>query len=126
MIGAVLVIGAGIGGMKCSLDLAESGFKVYLADQSPFIGGTLAQLDRWFPDNHCGMCKILPIFSRDESSQFCLRRGLYHPNIELLPLSTVDRVDGDAGDFQATLNIKPRGVREELCVSCDLCAQVAR
>ena len=124
MIGAVLVIGAGIGGMKCSLDLAESGFKVYLADQSPFIGGTLAQLDRWFPDNHCGMCKILPIFSRDESSQFCLRRGLYHPNIELLPLSTVDRVDGDAGDFQATLTSKPRGVNEELCVSCDLCAQV--
>ncbi len=124
MVGAVLVIGAGIGGIKCSLDLAESGFKVYLADQSPFIGGTLAQLDRWFPDNHCGMCKILPIFSRDESSQFCLRRGLYHPNIELLPLSTVSQIDGNTGNFQATLSIKPRGVRKELCVSCDLCAQV--
>ncbi len=124
MVGAVLIIGAGIGGIKCSLDLAESGFKVYLADQSPFIGGTLAQSDRWFPDNHCGMCKILPIFSRDESSQFCLRRGLFHPNMELLPLSTVSQVDGDAGDFQATVSIKPRGVKEELCIGCDLCAQV--
>ena len=124
MVGAVLVIGAGIGGMKCSLDLAESGFKVYLADQSPFIGGTLAQLDKWFPDNHCGMCKILPIFSRDESSQFCLRRGLFHPNIELLPLSTVEKVDGEASDFHVTLTSKPRGVNEELCISCDLCAQV--
>ncbi len=124
MIGAVLVIGAGIGGMKCSLDLAESGFKVYLTDQSPFIGGTLAQVDKWFPDNGCGMCKILPVFSRDESSQFCLRRGLSHPNIELLPLSTVDRVDGEAGDFHVTLTSKPRGVNEELCIGCDLCAQV--
>ena len=124
MVGAVLIIGAGIGGIKCSLDLAESGFKVYLADQSPFIGGTLAQLDRWFPDNHCGMCKILPIFSRDESSQFCLRRGLYHPNIEQLPLSTVSQVDGEAGGFQATVTGKPRGVNEELCIGCDLCAQV--
>jgi len=124
MVGAVLVIGAGIGGMKCSLDLAESGFKVYLTDQSPFIGGTLAQLDKWFPDNGCGMCKILPVFSRDESSQFCLRRGFSHPNIELLPLSSVDQLDGGAGDFQANLRIKPRGVKEELCTSCDRCAQV--
>ncbi|MBE0415034.1 MAG: CoB--CoM heterodisulfide reductase iron-sulfur subunit A family protein [Dehalococcoidia bacterium] len=123
MVGAVLVIGSGIGGMKCSLELAESGFKVYLSDQSPFIGGTLTQLDKWFPDNHCGMCKILPVFSRDESSQFCLRRGLFHPNIELLPLSTAEKVEGEAGDFLVTLRIKPRGVKEELCIGCDLCAQ---
>ncbi|MDY6917088.1 MAG: FAD-dependent oxidoreductase [Chloroflexota bacterium] len=124
MTGAVLVIGAGISGMKCSLDLAESGFKVYLADQSPFIGGTLAQLDRWFPDNHCGMCKILPVFSRDDTSQFCLRRGLYHPNIELIPLASVQQVQGEAGDFKVSLTIKPRGVKEELCVACGLCAEV--
>lgn len=124
MVGAVLVIGAGIGGIKCSLDLAESGFKVYLCDRSPVIGGTLAQLDKWFPDNHCGMCQILPIFSRDESSQFCLRRGLFHPNIEILPLSTVEKVEGEAGNFVVTLNVKPRGVKEEKCIGCDLCAQV--
>lgn len=124
MVGAVLVIGAGIGGIKCSLDLAESGFKVYLCDRSPNIGGTLSQLDKWFPDNHCGMCQILPIFSRDESSQFCLRRGLVHPNIELWPLTEVEKVEGEAGDFLVTLSIRPRGVKEELCIGCDLCAQV--
>ena len=64
MVGAVLVIGAGIGGIKCALELAESGFQVYLCDRSPAIGGTLTQLDKWFPDNHCEMCKILPPFSR--------------------------------------------------------------
>ncbi|MDP2952795.1 MAG: FAD-binding protein, partial [Chloroflexota bacterium] len=54
--GAVLVIGAGVAGIRASLDLAEAGTKVYLVDKSPNIGGTLQQLDRWFPDNHCGMC----------------------------------------------------------------------
>jgi len=122
--GAALVIGAGIGGIKCALDMAESGFKVYLCDRSPNIGGTLSQLDKWFPDNHCGMCKILPIFSRDESSQYCLRRGLFHPNIELLPLTTVEKVEGEAGDFKATLRVQPRGVKEELCIGCGLCTQV--
>jgi heterodisulfide reductase subunit A len=124
MVGTVLVIGSGIGGIKCSLELAESGFKVYLVDRSPFIGGTLTQLDKWFPDNHCGMCKILPIFSRDDSSQFCLRRGLYHPNIELLPLTTVEEVTGEAGAFQVSVRTSPRGVKEELCIACGLCAEV--
>ncbi len=123
-IGAVLIIGAGIAGMKCSLELAQRGFKVYLCDRSPTIGGTLVQLDKWFPDNHCGMCQILPIFSRDDSSQFCLRRGLYHPNIELLPLTNIEAVEGDAGDFVVTLRINPRGVKEERCIGCGLCSQV--
>jgi heterodisulfide reductase subunit A len=121
---AVLVIGAGVGGIRASLDLAESGFKVYLCDRNPSMGGTLAQMDRWFPDNHCGMCKVLPVFSRDEFSQFCLRKGLVHPNIQLLSLSEVERVEGEAGDFSVTLRLKPSGVNRELCIGCGLCAQV--
>lgn len=124
MVGAVLVVGAGIGGIKCALELAESGFQVYLCDRSPAIGGTLTQLDKWFPDNHCEMCKILPTFSRDECSQFCLRRGLFHPNIKIFPLSTLEKLEGEAGDFLATISVKPRGVNEDLCIGCDLCSQV--
>ncbi|MCK5553996.1 MAG: FAD-dependent oxidoreductase, partial [Deltaproteobacteria bacterium] len=48
-IGAVLVVGGGIGGMQASLDLAEAGFLVYLVDNSPTIGGYMAQLDKTFP-----------------------------------------------------------------------------
>jgi heterodisulfide reductase subunit A2 len=58
--GAVLVVGAGIGGMQASLDLADSGFKVYLADKSPAIGGIMAQLDKTFPTNDCSMCIMSP------------------------------------------------------------------
>ncbi len=122
--GAVLVIGAGIGGIKASLDLAEVGFKVYLIDRAPAMGGTLAQLDKWFPDNHCGMCKVLPIFSRDDSSQFCLRRGFIHQNVETLPLTQVVGLEGEAGNFRVTLSSVPAGVDQDLCIGCGLCAQV--
>jgi heterodisulfide reductase subunit A len=54
-IGAVLVIGGGIGGMQASLDLAESGYLVYLVDSSPTIGGIMSQLDKTFPTHECAM-----------------------------------------------------------------------
>lgn len=121
---SALVIGAGIAGIRASLDLVESGFKVYLCDRSPYIGGTLVQSDKWFPDNHCGMCQLLPVFSRDSSSQYCLRQGLLHPDIELLPLSEVVKVEGKAGDFRITLKSRPSGVNQDLCLGCGLCTQV--
>lgn len=51
--GDVMVIGAGISGIQASLDLAAAGFKVYLIDKSPTIGGHMAQLDKTFPTNEC-------------------------------------------------------------------------
>lgn len=54
-IGAVLVVGGGIAGMQASLDLANSGYLVYLVDRSPSIGGTMAQIDKTFPTNDCAM-----------------------------------------------------------------------
>lgn len=119
-----LVIGAGIAGIRAALELAESGVEVYLCDRKPYIGGTLAQLDKWFPDNHCGMCKMLPVFDRDKCSQHCLRQGLAHPNIELLPLTEVQSVEGEAGDFQVTLRVKSSWVKQEMCTGCGLCEQV--
>jgi len=54
-VGAVAVIGGGVGGMQASLDLADSGFKVYLIDTKPSIGGMMSQLDKTFPTNDCAM-----------------------------------------------------------------------
>jgi heterodisulfide reductase subunit A len=54
-IGSVIVVGAGIAGMQSALDLADSGFYVYLVDSSPTIGGMMAQLDKTFPTNDCAM-----------------------------------------------------------------------
>ncbi len=54
-VGAVLIVGGGIGGMQASLDLAESGYLVYLMDSSPTIGGIMSQLDKTFPTHDCAM-----------------------------------------------------------------------
>jgi heterodisulfide reductase subunit A len=121
---AVLVLGAGVGGIKAALDLAESGFQVYLCDRSPDIGGTLMQMDKWFPDSHCGLCKMLPVMIGDESAQFCLRRGLNHPNIEFLPLTQLEKLEGEAGNFTATLKTRPMGVNRDICSGCGQCTQV--
>ena len=53
--GSVMVVGAGIAGMQSALDLAESGYYVYLVERSPAIGGLMAQLDKTFPTNDCTM-----------------------------------------------------------------------
>lgn len=53
--GSVLVVGAGIGGMQASLDLAESGYLVYVLDSSPSVGGIMVQLDKTFPTHDCAM-----------------------------------------------------------------------
>ena len=124
--GAVLVVGAGIGGIKASLELAEAGIKVFLCDRSPYVGGSLIQMDKWFPNNHCGMCQILPVFSRDDAFQSCLRRGLVHRNIEQLPLTEINEVSGIAGDFDVTLKTRPSGVNSESCTGCGLCVPVCK
>jgi heterodisulfide reductase subunit A len=53
--GDVMVVGGGISGIQASLDLATAGFRVYLVDKSPAIGGHMAQLDKTFPTNDCSM-----------------------------------------------------------------------
>jgi len=54
-IGSVMVVGGGIAGLQASLDLAESGYYVYLVEKTAAIGGTMAQLDKTFPTNDCSM-----------------------------------------------------------------------
>ena len=53
--GSVMVVGAGIAGMQSALDLAESGYYVYLVEKSPAIGGLMSELDKTFPTNDCAM-----------------------------------------------------------------------
>ena len=110
-IGDVMVVGGGISGIQAALDLATSGFKVFLVEKSPTIGGKMAQLDKTFPTNDCSMCIESPKFIE------CHR----HPNIEILTYTEVDRVEGEAGDFTVTLRKKPRYVREDRCTGCTTC-----
>ena len=55
VVGAVMVVGGGVAGMQAALDIANSGFYVYLVERSSAIGGKMAQLDKTFPTNDCAM-----------------------------------------------------------------------
>ena len=121
---SALVIGAGVGGMKAALELAEVGIQVYLLDRSPNIGGEISQLERQFPTNRCCMCQMLPTYGRDSSSQYCLRKDLYHPYITLISQADVEKVEGDACDFSVDVKIRSRFIKEDLCIGCGICSEV--
>jgi heterodisulfide reductase subunit A len=123
-IGKALVVGSGISGIRAALDLAEFGYGVILIDRLPHIGGILSQLDYQFPTDRCGMCKMLPLVDRDTSSQYCLRKGLFHENIEIRLSTELVSVEGEPGHFQVTLRQKPRLVDPVLCVGCGECVKV--
>jgi heterodisulfide reductase subunit A len=122
--GAAVVIGAGISGIRAALDLAETGYQVYLVDKAPHIGGILEKLDWQFPTNRCGMCRMLPSVEPDQAVQQCLRRGLFHDRIEVLPATEVIAITGEAGAFQATLHQFPTLVDPNRCVGCGECEAV--
>lgn len=119
-----LVVGAGIGGIRAALDLAETGKKVALTDSKPQLGGLLLQLDRQFPTDNCGMCKMLPLTRRESSSQFCLRKGLFHRNIDILPATELESLTGDPGAFHAVLQRRSGFVDPDKCIGCGACAAI--
>jgi len=112
-VGATLVVGGGIAGIQASLDLADAGFKVYLLDESPSIGGTMAQLDKTFPTNDCSMCILAPK----------LVGAGRHPNIELITYAKLEHVEGEAGNFKVKVAKRPRFVDVSKCTGCGVCAQ---
>jgi len=123
-IGKALVVGAGISGIRSALDLAETGYGVTLIDRAPHIGGALSQLDYQFPTNGCGMCKMLPLVRRDASAQFCLRKGLFHENIDILLNTELLAIEGEPGHFNVSLRENPAWIDPERCIGCGLCVNV--
>ena len=112
-VGAVMVVGGGIGGIQASLDLVEMGYRVYLVDSGPSIGGVMGQLDKTFPTNDCSMCILSPKLVEVGSSE----------NIELYTLSNVVGVEGEEGDFTVELRVRPRFVDPEKCTGCGICTE---
>jgi heterodisulfide reductase subunit A len=114
-----LVIGAGIGGMQAALDIADSGYEVFLVEKDPSIGGHMAQLSETFPTLDCSQCILTP--RTVEVGQ--------HPNIRLLTLSEVVAVESEGrpesgGRFRVRILRHPRYVIEEKCTACGDCAKV--
>jgi len=110
---AALVIGGGIAGIQAALDIADAGFKVYLVEREPSIGGRMSQLDKTFPTLDCSACILTP-------KMVDVARN---PNIELMTYSEVVGVQGQKGRFRATVRNKPRYVDIVKCTGCGDCVK---
>ena len=111
--GSVMVVGAGIAGIQASLDLADSGYLVYLVERQSAIGGVMAQLDKTFPTNDCSMCIISPKLVE------CGR----HLNIDLMTNSEIIDISGEPGNFKVKLFEKPRYIDASKCTACGECSK---
>lgn len=109
---AVMVVGAGIAGIQASLDIANAGYRVYLVEKDPSVGGRMAQLDKTFPTLDCSACILTPKMSEVGR----------HANIELMTYSEVEDVEGYVGNFRVTVKRKPRFVNAEQCTGCGDCS----
>ena len=109
--GSVLVCGGGVAGIQAALDLSAAGFAVYLVEESPTIGGSMARLDKTFPTGDCATCIISPKLVQ------CMRDY----NIEVHTMSDVVSLEGEAGAFHVGVQRRPRSVIAEKCTGCGDC-----
>lgn len=108
----VLVIGGGVAGIMTSIELADKGFKVYLVERSPSIGGHMAQLSKTFPTLDCSQCILTP--KMVYASQ--------HPNIEIITMAEPTAIEGTPGNYRILITRKPRYV-DAGCTACGECAK---
>ena len=109
----VLVVGGGIAGIQCALDLAEAGRKVYLVEREQSIGGKMSKFDKTFPTLDCSACILTPKMVSVGQ----------HPNIRLWNYTEVEEVSGFVGNFKVKVRRKATGVNYDKCTGCGICQE---
>lgn len=109
--GNILIIGAGIAGMKAGLMLAGASQKVHLVESLPIIGGKVIKNEESFPNMECSTCMVAPI----------QQEVLQNPDIETYTYSTVEKIEGSKGRFRAVIRRKARYVSLIDCIGCGMC-----
>ncbi len=112
-LGSVLVVGGGITGITAALEAAESGADVYLVEKTPWLGGRVAQLAKYFPKLCPPTCGI----------EINLRRLRDNPRVRVMTLAEVSEIRGEAGRFSVDVRLAPRFVNDR-CTACGLCTEV--
>lgn len=110
----VLVIGGGIAGISAALQLANSGYKVYLVEKKSSIGGRMAQLSKTFPTLDCAPCILSPRMVEVGT----------HPNIALFTGAEVVEFSGTPGNYKVKVRDFPKGVDPKKCIGCAKCEKV--
>jgi len=111
---SVLVIGGGIGGITASLDLGNMGYRVYLVEKEPSVGGKLTKFDKIFPLNDCASCVVSPMMAEVAT----------HPLIELITYAEIEDVEGSFGNFRVRVRKKQTYVDWDKCIGCGACTTV--
>jgi heterodisulfide reductase subunit A len=109
-----LIVGGGIAGMQAALDIAAAGYKAYLVEKEPTIGGHMLQFDKTFPTMDCAACIGTPKMVSVGQSK----------NIELLTYSEVVDISGYIGNFTVKVKKKPRYIDTNKCTGCGNCTEV--
>ncbi|MDA8132023.1 MAG: CoB--CoM heterodisulfide reductase iron-sulfur subunit A family protein [Elusimicrobia bacterium] len=109
---SILVVGGGISGISVAVEAAEVGYQVYLVEKNPYLGGRVAQLNKYFP-------KLCPPYCGLEIN---FRRIRPNPDIKVMTMSEVASVSGGPGSFTVTVKTAPRYVNDS-CTACGKCAE---
>jgi heterodisulfide reductase subunit A len=108
-----LVIGGGIAGLEAALDIADAGYRTYLVERQPSLGGRMAQLNKTFPRMEDAGALVVSE----------MERAMEHPNVDVLAYSEVAGIEGYIGNFDVTVRRRPRFVDPVKCTSCHKCAE---
>ncbi len=108
----ILVVGGGMSGLTTAIEAAESGAQAIIVEKGPYLGGRVAQLHRYFPKLCPPTCGL----------EIQFRRIRENPRITFHTMAEVTQVSGSAGEFEVTVQIKPRLVNDR-CVACNACAE---
>ncbi len=108
----ILVVGGGMSGLTTALEAAESGAQAIIVEKGPYLGGRVAQLHRYFPKLCPPTCGL----------EIQFRRIRENPRITFYTMAEVTQVSGSAGEFEVTVQIKPRLVNDR-CVACNACTE---
>ncbi|MEW5723341.1 MAG: CoB--CoM heterodisulfide reductase iron-sulfur subunit A family protein [Thermodesulfobacteriota bacterium] len=109
---SILVVGGGMAGMTAAIEAAEAGYDVILVERNPYLGGRVAQLNKYFP-------KLCPPYCGLEIN---FRRMKQSPHVRFFTLAEVENIAGQEGDFTVTVKLSPRYVNEK-CTACGQCAE---
>jgi quinone-modifying oxidoreductase subunit QmoA len=109
---SVLVIGGGISGITAAVETAEAGYDVYIVEKNAYLGGRVAQLNKYFPKLCPPICGL----------ELNFRRIKENAGVKFYTLSEVESISGSEGGYEVKVKVNPRYVNDK-CVGCDECAK---
>ncbi len=110
---SIVVVGGGIAGISAAVEAAEAGYEVTIVERNPYLGGRVAQLNKYFP-------KLCPPYCGLEIN---FQRIKKNPRIRFHTLAEVESISGRPGDFDVTVKLHPRYVNDR-CTACNACTEV--